>query len=220
VRRQKVGTINRGWILTATLIVLATPVAAQSLGPYIYISPTVGVWRWDEDAAAFMTVPDQTSFVWGGRLGYSPIDAFSIELVGLTGTNEGVVQMESGEETRALRLTQIETSILVNFQSIVTHQVYPFLDLGIGISLRSGGTEVEGESVFDDTQFTFHIGGGLKIELQPTAALRFNIRDTVDTMTQGTGGNQEKQVTVDSVELSVGLDYRFPIGPGDSGRLR
>jgi opacity protein-like surface antigen len=215
-----VGTIKRAWILTVILIALATPAAAQSLGPYIYISPTVGVWRWDEKPAAFTTIEDQTAFMWGGRVGYSPIDAFSMELVGLTGTNEGTIQVGSDSEVKTLRLTQVEFSILVNFQSIVTHKVYPFLDLGVGGSFRSGGTQVDGESVFDDTQFTFHIGGGLKVELNPRAALRFNIRDTFFSQTQGTEGNQETQVTVDSVELSVGLDYRFPIGSGSTNRLR
>lgn len=214
-----VGTINKGWLLTVSLIILATPAAGQSLGPYIYISPTVGVWRWDEQAATNLTIPDQTSFVWGGRVGYSPIDAFSVELVGLTGTNDGLIRVGSVEETRELRLTQVEFSILVNFQSIVTRRVYPFLDLGVGVSFRSGGTEVDGQSVFDDNQFAFHIGGGLKVELSRRAALRFNVRDTFFTQPQGEEGAQE-QVTVDSVELSVGVDYRFPFGGGGSSRLR
>jgi opacity protein-like surface antigen len=177
------------------------------------------VWRWDEEAASHLTLSDQTSFVWGGRVGYAPIDAFSVEGIILTGTNEGTIAFTTGPES--LRLTQTELSTVINFQSIVSRKVYPFLNLGIGLSFRSGGGKVDDEAVFDDTKFTFHIGGGIKVEVTPRAALRFNVRDTFFSDTQVGGGNLESQVTVDSVELSVGLEYRFPLGAsGGSGRLR
>lgn len=202
---------------------LGRATVVQAAGAHIYVSPTAGIWRWDESAAAFLEVPDRTGFVWGGRVGYSPMEAFAFEGVVLTGTNTGKFTTGASPEPeeRSLRLTQTEFSIIVNFQSIVSRAVYPFLDLGIGLSFRSGGLDIQGESSFNDTRFNFHIGGGVKIELDPRAAVRFNIRDTFFTMTQFTDGTQQEQVAVDSVEISLGLDYRIPIGEGGgSDRLR
>jgi hypothetical protein len=179
---------------------------------------TAGVWRWDKDTATDLKVEDRSGFVYGGRIGYSPIEAFAGELVLLTGTNDGILSPD--DSTLALRLTQIEFSMLVNFQSLVSSPIYPFLDLGLGVALRSGGLQRGEDSIFDETRFVFHLGGGLKADLSDRVGLRFNVRDTFFTVTQDIG-NEENQVTVDSVEISAGLEYRLPLSHyGGPERLR
>ena len=206
------GVVTAGFLMPA-------PVGAQS-GGHIYVSPTIGLWKWDQDNAEGLVLADRSTLVLGGRVGYAPIEAFAGELVFLTGSNDGTIDTGAAMVERSLRLTQTELSLLVNFQSIISPVAYPFLDLGIGLSIRSGGEQVEEESVFDETRFNFHIGGGVKVALSPRAGLRFNIRDTFFTDTQNIGG-QENQTTVDSVELSAGLEYRFWLARRrGGGRLR
>ena len=58
------------------------------------------------------------------------------------------------------------------------------------------------------------------MNLASSLAARFNVRDTFFSHAQG-GPNQENQVTVDSVELSVALEYKVFLGHGGGGtRLR
>ena len=199
------------WVLVSAVAVsfglVAGESAAEAPVPYLYLTPTVGVWRWDEEIALGFEVPERTKPVVGLRAGYSPVTAFGGELVLLTGTND--LLREGTEETVGVRLSQLEFSLVVNFQSLVTETIYPFLNLGVGASVRnaSGGEET---SDADNSHFSFHLGGGLKWELHPRWVLRANIRDTFFAETQGSG-NQERQVTVDSVELSVGFEMRFPL---------
>jgi len=205
------------WItVTGCLLLLAAgagPAGAQP-GPYLYATPTVGLWHWDGEAAQGVRMDDHSGLVYGGRVGFSPIEAFSGELVFLTGTNTAVTPTSS-PDSRTLRLTQTEFSFLVNFQSIASERVYPFLDLGVGLSIRGGDPR------FDDTHFAFHLGGGLKTTLAPKWALRLNVRDTFFTNTESVDGAQDTQVTVDSVEMSLGLEYRFwTVGRRGGGRLR
>jgi len=208
------------WIIGAAFVLLgitgggAGPAAAEP-GSFLYITPTAGLWHWDGEAAAGVQLDDHSGFVYGGRVGFSPIEAFSGELVLLTGTNTAVIPASGSLDSRTLRLTQAEFSFLVNFQSIASERLYPFLDLGVGGIFRGGDPR------FDDTHFAFHLGGGLKTTLSPKWALRLNVRDTFFTNTQTTEGSQDTQVTVDSVELSLGLEYRFlTLVRRGGGRLR
>jgi opacity protein-like surface antigen len=182
--------------------------AAEVPIPHLYVTPTAGIWRWDTNVAFGFDVPDRTRPVIGIRAGYSPVEAFAGELALLTGTND-LVRSGTDEEV-GVRLTQLELSLVVNFQSLVSPRLYPFLNLGVGGSFRQAQEDpVDGD--LDDSNFAFHLGGGLKWELASRWALRGNIRDTFFTESQG-AGNQETQVTVDSVELSLGLEMRFPLG--------
>ena len=106
-----------------------------SPSPHVYVTPTVGVWRWDEKAVDGYPLEKRSGLVWGGRAGYSPIEAFSGELVVLTGTND----FRKGAAAFNARLTQVELSFVVNFRSLVNARVYPFLDLGSGVSARRAG---------------------------------------------------------------------------------
>lgn len=210
--------IGRKTLLLVLLLLLAAPAVWAADGSSVYVGLSAGIWKWDRDIATRLGVEDRSGFVYGGRLGYSPIEAFAGELVVLTGTNDGT--LSPNDSTLALRLTQVEFSMLVNFQSLVSSPLYPFLDLGVGLAMRSGGF-TEGEtSIFDETKFVFHIGGGLKADLTDRVGLRFNLRDTFFTETQLIG-NEENQVTVDSVEISAGLEYRMPLSASrGSKRLR
>jgi hypothetical protein len=145
----------------------------------------------------------------GGRVGYTPISAFSGELVVLTGTND--VELPDGGRA-GVRLTQAELSFLVNFRSLVNTPVFPFLDLGAGFSFRRADTLPSGENL-DNDHVSFHLGGGIKSELTRELGLRLNVRDTFFTETRGAGTRGE-QVTVDAVELSVALEYRVGLKKG------
>jgi len=70
-----------------------------------------------------------------------------------------------------------------------------------------------GDVHFDDSRFAFHLGGGLKSDLSSRWGLRFNIRDTFFSDTQKMAGAPDDQVTVDSLELSLGLEYRLAVHP-------
>lgn len=199
---QRVSTI----ILAAVLIGVFA--AAAEAGSHLYVSPTVGIWKWDKNATNPLTLSDRSRPVIGGRAGFSPIEAFAGEIVFLTGTAEAAGG--TPETTASLRLSQLELSFLVNFQSLMSTRVYPFLDLGVGAAFRSGGSDVGGVSAFDETRFVFHLGGGIKADVSPRFAIRGNIRDTFFTESQD-DGNVENQVTVDSVEISVGFEYRIPL---------
>ena len=211
--------VNRSVLLGLFLIAIGSPgqqAEAQSK-PHVYVAPTVGFWKWDKEASPNLSLSHRSKLLLGGRLGYSPIEAFAGEIVILTGSNEGFF----GQDTTLtkLRLTQVELSMLVHFQSLVASPVYPFLDLGAGVSFRRGGMDIDGEASFDDSRFVFHLGGGLKMNLAPNLAARFNIRDTFFSHARG-GPNQESQVTVDSVELSVAVEYKLFLRQRGSRRLR
>ena len=176
--------------------------------PHVYISPTVGAWHWDDHGVRGLELVDRNDAVWGGRIGYSPIQAFSGEIVVLTGTN----RVSSGGKEGTVRLTQVEFSFLVNFQALLDSRIYPFLDLGSGLSKRSGDRTVdEMDGDFDRSHVSFHLGGGLKLDLTPRLGLRGNVRDTFFTETLGTTG-AENQVTVDAVEISAAVEYRLGWG--------
>lgn len=200
------GQRSAGLVLLAVLVTGWAGVATA--GSHVYVSPTIGIWKWDKNAASPLVLSDRARLVIGARAGYSPMDAFAGEVVFLTGTAKA--HDGSPDTTLSLRQSQLELSFLVNFQSLMSTRIYPFLDLGVGAAFRSGGGTVDGQSVFDKTRFVFHLGGGLKADLTPRLSLRGNIRDTFFTETQG-DGNLQNQVTVDSVELSVGVEYRFPL---------
>jgi opacity protein-like surface antigen len=197
---------SAGLVLLAALV--AGSAAVAEAGSHIYVSPTIGIWKWDKNAASPFALSGPSRLVIGARAGYSPIEAFAGEIVFLTGTAKA--HDGSPDTTLSLRQNQLELSLLVNFQSLMSSRVYPFLDLGAGAAFRSGGGTVDGRSVFEETRFVFHLGGGLKVDLTPRLSLRSNVRDTFFTETQG-AGNVENQVTVDSVELSLGAEYRFPL---------
>ncbi len=191
--------------------------------PHVYLSPTVGIISWDDNALPVGTFDSQTSPAFGLRFGYAPVSAFSGEFVALTTSNEATYAgQDGGPQTQAdVRLVQLELSFLVNFQTLIRSRVYPFLDLGLGSSLRSGGQETSDGGSADLTKVSFHLGGGIKWDVSPRVALRANFRDTFFTETRGSG-DLETQVTVDSIELTLGLDYRIPLGSGggDKNRLR
>jgi len=198
------------WFLLVLLVGVVAPGAAfaEVPVPNLYVTPTIWAWRWDADVAFGFEVPDRTQPMFGLRVGYTPVDAFAGELVLLTGTND-LLHSET-DQTVGMRLTQIEASLVVNFQSLVSPRFYPFLCLGLGACIQSASDDAP-DADLGGTHLCFHLGGGLKWELSDRLALRGTFRDTFFSQSQGSG-NQETQVTVDSVELSLGLDIRFPIG--------
>jgi opacity protein-like surface antigen len=149
--------------------------------------------------------------VWGGRIGYTPFDALSGEIVLLTGSNEAAGASGSSTDPK-VRLTLAELSFVVNFRTLFNSRWYPFVDLGAGVAARSSKWEEDGARVFDGSKLAFHLGGGIKVDLAPRATLRFNFRDTFHTETRSIDG-QDIQDTLDAVELTAGLEYRIPISP-------
>jgi len=187
-------------LLGLVLIACTTRPAAAS---YLYFSPTAGLWHWDDDATP-VDLDKTWSFVYGGRLGYAFTQAFSAEVLGLTGTNTttSTTALDDAETSETLRLTELSLSLLVHFQSLTSARVYPFLDLGAGTSFRSGGG-------LDDNHTSFHLGGGIMYVLNPRFALRTNVRDAFFT-DKRTSGNLTEQFTVDSLEFSLGVEFRVP----------
>lgn len=178
--------------------------------PHIYLCPTAGIARWDKHSFESADLPDRTAPLYGGRIGYTPIEAFSAEFVLLTGRND----VKVASTTSSVRLTSAEVSMLVNFRTLLDSPVYPFLALGAGASIRSGPTAVPPDTYeFDGTHLSFHLGGGVKMDLAPRWGVRLIVRDTFFTDTQ-VEENRESQVTVDAVEVSASIEYRIPLGRG------
>lgn len=177
--------------------------------PHLYVSPTVGILRWDARSFEGATVPDRVAPLYGGRFGYTPIEAFSAEGVLLTSSND----VEAEGTSAPVRLTSVEFSMLVNFRTLMDTRVYPFLALGAGASIRRGDVLVAGKNVADGSQLSFHLGGGAKFDFAPRWGARLILRDTFFTDTQ-TEDNRDEQVTVDAVEVSASIEYRIPLGRG------
>jgi Outer membrane protein beta-barrel domain len=197
----------RGWLglVSPVLVLICLLGPRPAAASYLYFSPTLGGWHWDQDAYPDLDFDHSWGAVYGGRGGYAFTQAFSGELVGLTGTNHAVLAGTTGS-SESLRLTQIELSLLVHFQSLTSTRVYPFLDLGIGTAIRRGGP-----GSLDDQHTAFHLGGGIMFVLDPRVALRTNLRDTFFT-DKRQGGNLTEQLTVDSLELSLSVEFRIPTG--------
>ncbi|NNF08428.1 MAG: outer membrane beta-barrel protein [Candidatus Eisenbacteria bacterium] len=190
-----------------------TPAKADSVdieSPHLFIAPTVGVWRWDNESVFRLDMKDKAAPVYGLRVGYSPITALQGELVYLTGTNE-VEGLDSGDPE--VTLHQVELSFVVNFRNLFDARLYPFVNLGGGLSLRSSDATLNDELIFDGTKVSFHLGAGLKVDLSPKISARFNFRDTFYSETRSLG-SQENQVVIDAVEFTAILEYRIPLGPG------
>jgi hypothetical protein len=178
--------------------------------PNIYLCPAAGNARWDKHSFESASVPDRSAPLYGGRFGYTPIEAFSAEFVLLTGRND----VASAGATYSVRLTTAEVSMLVNFRTLMDTPVYPFLALGAGASIRRGPGVLPPEATeFDGTHLNFHLGGGVKLDLAPRWGARLTLRDSFFTDTQ-VEENREAQVTVDVVEVSAGIEYRIPLGRG------
>ena len=176
---------------------------------HLYVSPTAGAWHWDDDAYPDLTFDQTWGFVVGGRVGYAFTQAFSGELIGLTGTNDAA---GSSGPSESMRLTEIAVSLLVHFQSLTSTRIYPFLDLGVGLALRDGGP-----ADLDDQHTAFHLGGGIMWVLDDRFAIRANARDAFFT-DKHTVGNLTEQLTVDSLEMSLGVEFRIPMKRGGSHR--
>ena len=189
--------------LVLTLIAISLCASRPSEGSYLYFSPTVGAWHWDEEAYQ-VNLDKSWALVYGARIGYAFTQAFSGELLGLTGTNKAVDTAASTEPSESLRLTELGVSLLVHFQSLTSTRIYPFLDLGVAMAIRRGGPES-----LDDQHTAFHLGGGVMFVLDPRWVLRANVRDTFFTDKRG-AGNLTEQLTVDALELSLGVEFRIP----------
>jgi len=211
--------MNRGLCLLLAALFWAGSAQADQPeieAPHVYVSPTVGVWRWDESVLGGPQYEQTMSLMYGLRVGYAPLDALSGEVVVLTGEN----QVKDAEGDDKQRLTQAEFSFVVNFRGLAVDQVHPFVTLGMGYSFRNGRPVVDGEPVQGEDHVNFHIGMGFKVDMSSAISVRFNARDTFYTETQKRGGSEVTE-TVDSVELSIGLDYRIPMGRSNKGeRLR
>ena len=194
-------------ILGLTVIVACLSFPRSAAASHIYVSPTAGVWHWDDDAYPDIQFDKGWAFVYGARAGYAFTQAFSAELVVLTGTNEASFAIQlPPSPSESLRLTELDLSLLVHFQSLTSNKIYPFLDLGAGMAIRKGGP-----GSLDDQHTAFHLGGGIMYVLNSRFAIRTNVRDTFFTDKRG-GGNLTEQFTVDSLELSLGVEFRIPTG--------
>jgi outer membrane protein with beta-barrel domain len=202
--------VSRALGLSLLVTALGAPPAAAG-APYFYVSPTLGAWHWDDKAYPDLEFDHSVTPMFGARAGYAFTQAFSGELVGLTGTNNAVPTGQTNP-VEGLRLTEIDLSLLVHFQSLTSARLYPFLDLGLGTILRSGGPYS-----LNDSPTAFHLGGGLMYLLDQRFVLRANARDTFFT-DKRQSGNLTTQPTVDALELSLGLELRFPVRGGGSHR--
>ena len=198
-------------VLALSLFVAALLPRSAGADPYLYLSPTVGAWHWDDKAYPDLEFAHPMTAMFGARGGYAFTQAFSGELVALTGTNNATPTGQTAP-VKGLRLTELDLSLLVHFQSLTSTKVYPFLALGLGTVLRKGSP-----SSLDDSPTSFHLGGGLMYLLSPRFVLRANVRDTFFTDKRHSG-NVTTQPTVDSLELSLGLELRVPVRGSGSHR--
>lgn len=204
---------SRFLVLGLLALVGAFPRSVQA--SHIYLSPTVGAWHWDDDAYPDLTFDQPWGFVVGGRVGYAFTQAFSGELIGLTGTNDTAFSNsldDSSGTSQSMRLTEISISLIVHFQSLTSTKIYPFLDLGVGLAFRDGGV-----TDLDDQHTAFHLGGGIMWVLDDRFAIRANARDAFFT-DKRTSGNLTEQLTVDSLEMSLGVEFRIPMKRSGSHR--
>ena len=201
--------------LVLALVASGSLIPEIARGAHIYLSPTAGAWRWDDDAYPDLTFDSSWGFVVGGRVGYAFTQAFSGELIGLTGTNDTAFSLafdDSSGTSQSMRLTEISISLIVHFQSLTSTKIYPFLDLGVGLAFRDGGV-----TDLDDQHTAFHLGGGIMWVLDDRFALRANARDAFFT-DKRTSGNLTEQLTVDSLEMSLGVEFRIPMKRSGSHR--
>src|SRR5258706_1425106 len=104
------------WVLGLGVLVTALGARPAAAGaPYFYLSPTMGAWHWDDTAYPDLDFEHVWTPVFGARGGYAFTQAFSGELVGLTGTDNAT---PTGLTTpsEGLRLTEIDVSMLAHFQ--------------------------------------------------------------------------------------------------------
>ena len=155
-----------------TLIAISLCASRPSDGSYLYFSPTGGAWHWDDDAYPDLQFDSGWTFVYGGRAGYAFTQAFSGEVVALTGTNDAEfdTQVFPPVPPSSLRVTELSLSLLVHFQSLTSTRVYPFLDLGVGWPCSDGGP-----GHLDDHHTAFHLGGGIMLVLNTAFAIRTNL---------------------------------------------
>src|SRR5215813_80897 len=100
----------RGKIMLGLAAIVLVACASRPAGAsYLYFSPTAGVWHWDDDAYPDLTFDQHWKLVYGGRAGYAFTQAFSGELVGLTGTNDAALVGIPGP-SESLRLTELDLS--------------------------------------------------------------------------------------------------------------
>ena len=197
------GTIT---ICSMASMLACLPLARPAAASHLYVSPTAGVSHWDDDAYPDLEFDKGWAFLYGGRAGYAFTQAFSGEVVVLTGTNDAAFGTQVFPEVppSSMRVTELSISLLVHFQSLTSAKIYPFLDLGAGTIFRSGGP-----GSLDDNHTAFHLGGGIMFVLDPRFAIRTNLRDTFFT-DKRSGGNLTEQLTVDALELSLGVEFRIP----------
>ncbi|HET9234595.1 MAG TPA: outer membrane beta-barrel protein, partial [Candidatus Eisenbacteria bacterium] len=209
------GGAMRSRFLVLGLLTLACAFPRSVEASHFYLSPTAGAWHWDDDAYPDLTFDSSWGFVVGGRVGYAFTQAFSGEIIGLTGTNDSSFDLsfdDSSGTSESMRLTEIALSLVVHFQSLTSTRIYPFLDLGVGLALRDGGP-----TDLDDQHTSFHLGGGIMWVFSDRFALRANARDAFFT-DKRTSGNLTEQLTVDSLEMSLGVEFRIPMKRGGSHR--
>lgn len=191
-------------------------VAVEVATPHVYVSPTLGLLHWDGRTFGNVDVETEYAPLIGLRVGYAPFEAISGEVVVLTASTEadfGAGGPPLAGLDPAARLTLVEWSFVVNFRRIVEANWYPFVNLGAGVALRSSDVGLPANRRFDGSEFAFHLGGGVKVDVHPRASIRLNVRDTFYTVTRELDG-QEFQDTLDAVELSAALEYRFPFRAG------
>jgi hypothetical protein len=187
------------------------PVAA---GKSLSVGATAGVWLWDESTFAGVAIPETTQPVVGGRLGYVPGEAFSVEAVFLTGD----IDLEAAGNPLSARATHVEGSLLVHFRRLFQLPVYPFIAAGVGWIHHGGDVgDVAGET-FTASRVGFHLGAGLRRELGRSWAARLQVRDTFFSVEQSV--EDDAQITADRVEVSVGLEALFDVSGGGGDRLR
>jgi len=196
-------------VLAAALVSPALAEAPKIPLPHLYLAPTIGVWRWD--ALEFFPghMEHRTQPVYGIRAGFARFDALAGEVVVLSGTNK-VAELS---ENNQVRVTQVEFSLLVNFRSLVNARVYPFVDLGLGGTFPSSSVVVDGEDVLDKNKVNYHLGGGVKWDLNSRFTLRLNARDTFLSDSREVSG-QTFQNTLDQVEFSTSVEFRIPLSSG------
>ncbi|MBA2565802.1 MAG: outer membrane beta-barrel domain-containing protein [Gemmatimonadetes bacterium] len=203
----------RSLLITATLLTLgAIPALAQLGARSVEVEPFVGWLSFDDDLLL------ASSIGFGGRLGYNLTDNWAIEGTfnytpgaefDLEGFDDDVEDdLDIPQTTVMLAHANLNYNVLLNNSRLV-----PFLTAGGGIA----SFNVDNDDGIDEDSSTdgeVNAGGGLKLFLSETVALRGDLRNhwifaSVPNEDPDESGDEEDAVTTSNLELSGGVSFNF-----------
>ena len=186
------------------LVATAIPAAAQLGAGSWEVEPFVGVTSYDDD----LFLDTTTGF--GGRLGYNFTDNWALEgtfnyTPGAEFEIDDGVDLDVGPETDViLAHANLNYNFLLNNSRLV-----PFLTAGGGLANRSFDNDIDSE-----TDGAVNAGGGLKLFLTETVALRGDLRNhwifaSTPNQYDDELDDERDAETTSNLEVSAGVTLNF-----------